>query len=133
MCLRFWNTDKSNSVPGAGVTSKIPVVFSIVTDPIALGLVASMERPGGNVTGITSLDAGQAKRQFELLKEVFPGACATCHHRRSATGETRSKRPADLALSTSVNLPDPRNLIHVIRDGIMPEGPRRRGRKDGQG
>ena len=53
-------------------TSKIPIVFSIVTDPIALGLVASMDRPGGNVTGLTNLDPQQAARQMELLKEVFP-------------------------------------------------------------
>ena len=53
-------------------TSKIPVVFSIVTDPVALGLVASMERPGGHVTGLTNLDPQQAARQLELLREIFP-------------------------------------------------------------
>jgi putative ABC transport system substrate-binding protein len=55
-----------------GATSTIPIVFSIVTDPLALGLVASMERPGGNATGITSLDADQADRQLDLLRSVFP-------------------------------------------------------------
>lgn len=53
-------------------TARIPVVFSIVTDPVALGLVSTLRNPGGNVTGITSLDAEQADRQFELLKAVFP-------------------------------------------------------------
>ena len=53
-------------------TSDIPIVFSIVTDPVALGLVASMERPGGNATGITSLDPEQATHQFELIRSVFP-------------------------------------------------------------
>lgn len=53
-------------------TAKIPVVFSIVTDPVALGLVVSMDRPGGNVTGLTNLDPQQAARQMELLKEIFP-------------------------------------------------------------
>ncbi len=53
-------------------TSGIPVVFSIVTDPVALGLVAGLERPGGNATGITSLDPGQADRQFDLIRAVFP-------------------------------------------------------------
>lgn len=55
-------------------TSEIPIVFSIVTDPVALGLVASRERPGGNATGITSLDPEQAIRQFELIRTVFPKA-----------------------------------------------------------
>ena len=53
-------------------TRTIPVAFSIVTDPVALGLVASMERPGGNVTGITSRDPGQAEAQFALLRRVLP-------------------------------------------------------------
>lgn len=53
-------------------TSTTPIVFSIVTDPLALGLVASMERPGGNVTGITSLDLEQADRQMALLRRVLP-------------------------------------------------------------
>ena len=53
-------------------TSKVPIVFSIVTDPIALGLVASLERPGGNATGVTSLDPQQADRQLELIRSAFP-------------------------------------------------------------
>jgi putative ABC transport system substrate-binding protein len=61
------------SVAAQKATSTIPVVFSIVTDPVAVKLVASMDRPGSNVTGITSLDPHQASKQFELLKEAFPG------------------------------------------------------------
>lgn len=57
---------------GQKATTKIPVVFAIVTDPVALGLVASMSRPGANVTGLTSLDAGQPAAEVALLKEVMP-------------------------------------------------------------
>ena len=53
-------------------TATIPVVFSIVTDPVALGLVETVQRPGRNATGITSLDPGQAEAQMRLLKDVFP-------------------------------------------------------------
>ena len=53
-------------------TQSIPIIFSIVTDPVALGLVATMERPGSNATGLTNLDPQQATKQFELLKEVRP-------------------------------------------------------------
>lgn len=61
------------AVAAQKATSTIPVIFSIVTDPVALKLVASMDRPGSNITGITSLDPQQATKQFEILKETFPG------------------------------------------------------------
>ena len=53
-------------------TSKIPIVFSAVLDPVPLGYAASLERPGGNITGITSFDPQQAIKQLELLREVLP-------------------------------------------------------------
>ncbi|MBR0661466.1 ABC transporter substrate-binding protein [Neoroseomonas oryzicola] len=53
-------------------TTTTPVVFAIVTDPVALGLVRSLERPGGNVTGITNLDPGQPAAQFALMSSVLP-------------------------------------------------------------
>jgi len=51
----------------------IPVVFSVVVDPVADNLVPSLERPGGNLTGVTSFDPQQARKQLELLKEAIPG------------------------------------------------------------
>jgi putative ABC transport system substrate-binding protein len=53
-------------------TTKIPIVMVAVIDPVAVGMVATLQRPGGNVTGITNFDAQQPTSQFELLKEVFP-------------------------------------------------------------
>jgi len=53
-------------------TSTIPVVFAIVTDPVAIGLVKSMQAPGGNATGVTNLDRDQAKAQMLILKEAAP-------------------------------------------------------------
>jgi len=55
------------------VTTSIPIVFAVVVDPVADGVVASIERPGRNVTGITTFDPGQARKQLELLKEAIPG------------------------------------------------------------
>jgi putative ABC transport system substrate-binding protein len=51
----------------------IPIVFAVVVDPVADDVVASLERPGGNLTGVTSFDPQQARRQLELLKETLPG------------------------------------------------------------
>ncbi len=50
----------------------IPIVFAVVVDPVADDVVASLERPGGNVTGLTSFDPQQARKQLELLKETIP-------------------------------------------------------------
>jgi putative tryptophan/tyrosine transport system substrate-binding protein len=51
----------------------IPIVFAVVVDPVADGVVTDMERPGGSITGTTSFDPLQAKNQLELMKEAFPG------------------------------------------------------------
>jgi putative tryptophan/tyrosine transport system substrate-binding protein len=54
-------------------TTNIPIVFAVVVDPVADNLVASLERPGRNVTGITNFDPRQPRQQLELLKEALPG------------------------------------------------------------
>ena len=51
----------------------IPVVFAVVVDPVADNVVSSLERPEGNLTGVTSFDPHQARKQLELLKEALPG------------------------------------------------------------
>ena len=54
-------------------TSTIPIVFaSVAADPARIGLVASLSRPGGNVTGISSLTAELAGRRLEFLRELIP-------------------------------------------------------------
>lgn len=54
------------------VTSTIPIVFVAVVDPVGSGFAASVDRPGGNITGVTSFDKDQPTKQLEMLKQVVP-------------------------------------------------------------
>src|SRR5262245_53677328 len=53
-------------------TSVIPIVFAAASDPVGSGFVASLARPGGNVTGFTILEGSVAGKWLELLKEIAP-------------------------------------------------------------
>jgi putative tryptophan/tyrosine transport system substrate-binding protein len=54
-------------------TSVIPVVFAVATDPVDSGFVASLARPGGNVTGLSLQGSDLAGKRVELLREILPG------------------------------------------------------------
>jgi len=54
-------------------TTNTPVVVTVVADLVEAGVVASLERPGGNITGVSTFDPQEARKNLELLKEVLPG------------------------------------------------------------
>jgi putative tryptophan/tyrosine transport system substrate-binding protein len=51
----------------------VPIVFTATTDPVAMGIVQSLARPGGNATGFTAGEYGESAKWLELLKEIAPG------------------------------------------------------------
>jgi len=95
-------------VAAKAATASIPIVFSTGSDPVSLGLVASLNRPGGNITGINQLTGLIAPKQLELMHELLPqgAVIGIIENRNNPAVMTRAKelRAAAHALGRTIQI-----------------------------
>jgi putative ABC transport system substrate-binding protein len=87
-------------------TRTIPIIMAVVVDPMATGLVASLARPGGNITGLSSMAPQMTGKQLEMLKEVVPKASlvAVLWNPANAGNAPQIQQAQDAARALSVRL-----------------------------
>jgi putative tryptophan/tyrosine transport system substrate-binding protein len=97
-------------------TRTIPIVFLVVSDPEGSGFVASLPRPGGNITGFINIESSVAGKWIELLKEVAPGV--------TRAGLMFNPETAPYAEYTCARLKPPRGLVLSSRSQFPFAAPR---------
>jgi putative ABC transport system substrate-binding protein len=104
-------------------TTAIPIVFEMGGDPVSLGLVASLARPGGNITGVTQLSTGLAPKQLEVLHEMLPTTrvmALLVNPTNPANAEVEIREALSAAHTLGLELPVLNASAETEFDGIFP-------------
>jgi putative ABC transport system substrate-binding protein len=102
----------ANPIPAAlaakTATATVPIVFAIGSDPVASGLVASMNRPGGNITGVSLLSVELGAKRLELVRELVPNTATMAllvnPNNPSAAAQAKEMRSAAATLGLQSNV-----------------------------
>jgi putative tryptophan/tyrosine transport system substrate-binding protein len=105
------------ALPAKAATKTIPIVFTVGSDPVALGLVASLNRPGGNLTGVTSLNIEMGPKRLDVLHEAAPAATiiALLINPKNSNAEAMSSELRAAARSRGLQL----HILHASREGDL--------------
>jgi len=104
------------AIAARAATTTIPIVMIAVSDPVASGLVASLARPGGNVSGTSAVAAGVAGKQLEILRELVPGLTRTAVLWNPANSVFQQQQLAELrAAATQMRI---RLQVHEARSEV---------------
>ena len=110
------NTQAARAAKAA--TDLIPIVFTIASDPVDIGLVASLSRPGGNVTGVSQLGIETVAKRLEVLRKLVPAATSIAvlnnpTNPRMTENEMQQLEPAARTLGLQLRLLNAQNEIEI--------------------
>jgi putative ABC transport system substrate-binding protein len=103
------------AIAAKSATTSIPIVFEMGADPIAIGLVASLNRPGGNLTGVSSLNVEVTPKRLEILHEAIPtgAVVAILLNPTSPTADSQLKQLQEAARTLALQL----HILHASTEG----------------
>jgi ABC-type uncharacterized transport system substrate-binding protein len=105
------------AIAAKSATTSIPIVFEMGADPIAMGLVASLNRPGGNLTGVSSLNVEVTPKRLEILHEAIPmgAVVAVLLNPTSPTADSQLKQLQEAARTLALQL----HVLHASTEGDL--------------